>query len=154
MKQETTEVIINAPVEKVWNVLTDFENYINWNTFIPFVIGEAKIGSPLTICTYHKADKAATMWYPTLIVCDPLRELRWKGRLPGLLNRFKYYGEHFFILEKLDANKTKLLHGEVCGGLWVRKQWDQISHLIRRDFTIMNEALVQRCEKDRIKPYG
>lgn len=31
------EVTINAPVELVWQILIDFENYGSWNTFCPSV---------------------------------------------------------------------------------------------------------------------
>ena len=47
MKSIQTEIIINAPKEKVWKVLTDFENYPYWNTFIVSIEGELKEGSRL-----------------------------------------------------------------------------------------------------------
>ena len=35
------EVIINAPVELVWDILLDFANYPEWNTFCPQIKNES-----------------------------------------------------------------------------------------------------------------
>ena len=40
------EVTIEAPVELVWEILLDFDNYELWNTFCPRVINDSlEIGS-------------------------------------------------------------------------------------------------------------
>lgn len=39
------EVAIEAPVELVWEILVDFENYHKWNTFCPSMKSELKIGA-------------------------------------------------------------------------------------------------------------
>jgi len=44
MKEIKTEIIINTKPEKVWEVLTDFENYPTWNPFIQNIFGEQKVG--------------------------------------------------------------------------------------------------------------
>ncbi len=42
------EVIIDAPVELVWQILLDFENYEKWNPFCPRAINESlALGSPI-----------------------------------------------------------------------------------------------------------
>ena len=33
-KEIKTEILINATPEKVWSILTSFDNYPNWNPFI------------------------------------------------------------------------------------------------------------------------
>ena len=43
----TTEIIINAPREKVWEILTDFDNYKNWNPFVIKSTGKAVVGTRL-----------------------------------------------------------------------------------------------------------
>jgi uncharacterized protein YndB with AHSA1/START domain len=35
MKQIHSEIVINAPVSSVWNIITDFDSYHKWNTFTP-----------------------------------------------------------------------------------------------------------------------
>ena len=44
IKEIKTEIIINTKPEKVWEVLTDFENYPTWNPFIQNISGEQKVG--------------------------------------------------------------------------------------------------------------
>lgn len=45
------EVLINAPVELVWQILVDFENYGQWNEFCPQITAELKLGSPVDMMT-------------------------------------------------------------------------------------------------------
>ncbi len=46
MKVNRSEIDIDAPVEKVWNIIIDLERYPEWNTFTPrmgakqIVVGE------------------------------------------------------------------------------------------------------------------
>ena len=35
------EVTIDAPVELVWKILLDFDNYGQWNTFCPIAINNS-----------------------------------------------------------------------------------------------------------------
>jgi uncharacterized protein YndB with AHSA1/START domain len=41
------KVEIDAPVELVWEILVDFENYGNWNTFCPSIKSQLKLGTPV-----------------------------------------------------------------------------------------------------------
>lgn len=41
------EIIINAPVELVWDILVDFGNYPAWNRFCPEAVAKLEIGSPI-----------------------------------------------------------------------------------------------------------
>ena len=49
-----TEIIINVPVEKVWEALVDFQKYDQWNQFIPSVDGELALGSVLKVKNYKQ----------------------------------------------------------------------------------------------------
>ena len=42
MKEIKTEIIIDTKPDKVWEVLTDSENYPTWNPFIQNISGEKK----------------------------------------------------------------------------------------------------------------
>ena len=43
----TTSIDIDAPIEKVWSILTDFEGYSEWNQFTPSVETSGRIGEPV-----------------------------------------------------------------------------------------------------------
>jgi uncharacterized protein YndB with AHSA1/START domain len=47
-KEIKTEILINATPEKVWSILTSFDNYPNWNPFIKSIKGEVKVGNMIT----------------------------------------------------------------------------------------------------------
>ncbi len=49
MKQIETDIIINADLNKVWLILTDFESYPHWNPFIRVISGKKKVGEKLRV---------------------------------------------------------------------------------------------------------
>lgn len=42
---ESEEVLINAPIELAWEILTDTEHYAEWNPFTPKIETDFQIGS-------------------------------------------------------------------------------------------------------------
>ncbi|GAB5538442.1 MAG: hypothetical protein Salg2KO_05450 [Salibacteraceae bacterium] len=82
MKREIkTEIEINATAEKVWQVLTDFEKFPNWNPFITSIQGEKQKGGILSIEIVPPNRKAMT-FKPKVLVYEPKKELRWLGSGP------------------------------------------------------------------------
>ena len=47
MKELHAEIEIQATAERVWQLLTDFERFPQWNPFIRQVKGQAKVGAKL-----------------------------------------------------------------------------------------------------------
>jgi uncharacterized protein YndB with AHSA1/START domain len=43
------QIIINAPLEKVWDVLTDLKSYSKWNPFTTRVETTFVVGEPATL---------------------------------------------------------------------------------------------------------
>jgi hypothetical protein len=80
---------------------------------------------------------------PLVLAAEPVRELRWRGKLliPGLFD-----GEHYFRLEPLPGGATKLVHGENFSGLLVPMFRRSLEHGTRAGFVMMNEALRTRVE--------
>ena len=81
---------------------------------------------------------------PTLLSLRPERELRWLGRVlfPGIFD-----GEHYFLLESMGGERTRLTHGENFSGLLVgvlRSQLDATA----QGFTAMNVALKREAERN------
>jgi hypothetical protein len=144
LKEIKTEIEINASAEKVWQVLTDFAHFRDWNPFIREIIGTVSEGSKLEISITTSSRKNRT-YKPTLTKIEPNRELRWygKGLLPGLLN-----GERIFTIEQLDQNHVRLLHREVFTGLGAFLAGDRMVHDIRQSFEEMNNAMKKKIEHD------
>jgi hypothetical protein len=134
-------VEIYAPPERVWQVLTEFDAYRDWNPFITEASGSARVGERISVTV--KAGGRATTIHPRVEAAQPERVLRWKGHLffPGLLD-----GEHEFLLEPDGPNNTRFLQIERFDGLLVVPFWKQISPATSRGFREMNQALKARAE--------
>ncbi|MFC2098889.1 SRPBCC family protein, partial [Bacteroidota bacterium] len=47
IKTISTDITINAGMDKAWEILSDFPSYPEWNPFITQISGELKTGSKL-----------------------------------------------------------------------------------------------------------
>jgi hypothetical protein len=139
--QLRTEIEISASPEQVWAVLSDFERYHEWNPFIPSIAGEMREGSTLRIIV-SPPESREMRFTPTLLKCEPERELRWRGVLWfGAL----FSGEHFFRLLPTDDGNTRFVHGEDFKGILVKFMSRTLTHTAR-GFFYMNRALKERVE--------
>ena len=140
MKHLKTEIILNAPKEKVWNTLTDFSNYANWNPFIVSSAGEPVLGQRLKNTMISRGKP--TVFKPVVTKADLHREFEWLGS--GMLGMFK--GRHYFILEDLGEGRTKLIHGEHFSGLLSGPVMKMIGDDTLKNFQLMNQALKEVVE--------
>lgn len=139
--QLRTEIEILAPKSAVWKVLADFPGYPEWNPFIPSIRGEQRPGERLEIILSPPDGREMTI-RPTLEAFDPDAELRWRGHL---LHPAVFQGIHFFKLTEIDANRTRLTHGEDFSGFLV-KFMNSVFTKAARGFVYMNQALKKRVE--------
>ena len=49
MKEIRTEIQINASASAVWNVLTDFRAYPDWNPFMVYLKGKPAVGERIEV---------------------------------------------------------------------------------------------------------
>jgi len=137
-----TEIVIDAPKEQVWEVLTDTKKYPNWNPFIISVKGEMREGSQITNVMVN--DKKETVFSPIITIYKENETLEWLGS--GLGGMFK--GRHYFKLEEVDNGKTKMLHGETFSGLLSGLIMQMIGEDTHTNFENMNSAMKDECEKE------
>lgn len=139
--QLCTEIEILAPAAAVWATLTDFHSYPEWNPFITGISGKLAVGEELTVEMSLPEGSDFTL-RPLLTRCEPELELRWLGHrwFKGLFD-----GEHFFRLQELDANRTRLTQGENISGLLLRLLGRTLTQT-QRGFVYMNRALKRRVE--------
>ena len=141
MKSIRTEIIIQAPIHKVWQELLDFEKYPQWNPFV-HIKGQAQVGAQLEN-TMHLEGQSPQIFKPVVLKVDAETEFRWKGKLfiSGLFD-----GEHYFLLEKIDGQSTRLIHGENFTGLLVRPLLGMIGAKTEAGFERMNLGLKEWVE--------
>jgi len=140
VKEIHTEIEINASLERVWKIVTDFERYGQWNPFINRVIGQAKEGSRIEI--HIKTPGGKNRKYgPTVTRVEEGRELRWLGK-SWFLN-----GEHIFTIEQLQPGRVRFVHREVFDGLLTSIFGKSLDTDVKQGFEEMNKALKDRAER-------
>jgi hypothetical protein len=136
-----TSVEIDAPPARVWEVLVDLPAYREWNPFIVEAAGRVAVGETLSLRMALPGWEPMTI-EPRLLVVEPGRELRWKGRLvlPGLFD-----GEHAFVLTPLADGRTRLDHVESFAGLLLPIAKGLIHDATEESFRALDAALAERA---------
>ncbi len=143
MKELRTEIEIQAPAERVWQLLTDFDKFPEWNPFLRWARGRIAVGERLKIFMQPSGSSGITM-KPKVIRVEPLRELRWLGHLfvPGLFD-----GEHAFIIDALGPGRVRFVQRETFTGILVPLFTHMLDTSTQRGFLKMNGALKFRAEQ-------
>ena len=141
----STAVDVDAPAERVWAVLADLPAYREWNPFIVDASGALEPGGTLSLRMALPGRSPMTI-EPRVLVAEPGRELRWKGRLfvPGLFD-----GEHWFILTELPSGGTRVDHSERFSGLLLPIARSMIYDDTVASFRALNAALAERAAPSR-----
>jgi hypothetical protein len=142
MKKIETVIEIDATPERIWQVLTDFEDHPRWNPFIQSIEGEKVPGRKIAVFIKPPGSNGM-VFRPVILKFNPCREFRWKGKL-GITGIFD--GEHYFILEPISDSQTRFIHGEQFSGILVKLMGNTLEKT-REGFTLMNDALKQESEK-------
>ena len=142
MKQLHTEIEIDASAKRVWELLTDFASYPEWNPFIRSIGGQPAPGERLRARLEPPGGRAMT-FEPKVLTAEPNCELRWLGHLlvPGLFD-----GEHSFIIQPLEDDRVRFVQREAFRGLLVPLFARSLESKTRRGFEEMNRALKGRAE--------
>jgi demethylmenaquinone methyltransferase/2-methoxy-6-polyprenyl-1,4-benzoquinol methylase len=144
MRIIAAEVEVDAPPERVWEVLTDFAAYPEWNPFMFSVEGAAETGAHLQIAMQRRGGMVLR-FRARVLVSDAPRELAWtgeglKGHLPGLVR-----GERRVVIDPLANDRSRLRMRTTFSGLlaplmgWLERY--------REAFGEMELALKARAEE-------
>ncbi len=141
-KHITSSIEINAPVEKVWGILTRNEEWEYWNPFIVKSEGKIAIGRKIKNTMVMDGKKMA--FKPIINSYVTNEEVTWTGNLiiPGLFD-----GKHTFKLQKLGDESTLLIQEEVFSG--ILSGWFASNGLDKTlaNFEKMNKALKAVAEE-------
>jgi len=127
----------------VWQILTDFDHWSEWNPFLYRAVGKAEQGENVELFFERSGTKEIKL-KSTITKLEPEHEWIWKYDViwSGL-----FQGEHSFAVEKIDENHTRFVQNEVFTGLLVPiflKESETIS-----GFVAMDKALKARAEQSR-----
>ena len=110
-----TEILIEAQPKKVWEILTDFENYPEWNSFVKSIEGNIKVGNTISVRIEPPNGNGLT-FKPVVVAYEPQKELRWLGKffIKGVFD-----GEHQFKLIDNKNGTTTFIQSETFTGILV-----------------------------------
>jgi hypothetical protein len=142
-KRLRAQVDIHASPERVWQILTDFGAYPEWNPFIVHASGTPRAGERLTIRMQPEGGRGMT-FRPTVLDNVPGKRLRWLGRVlvPGVFD-----GEHSFFIEPLGEDRVRLVQQEDFRGVLVPLLARSLERRTLPAFERMNQALKRRAEQ-------
>ena len=141
MRELQASIEIDAPAERVWDVLSDLSRYGEWNPFITKAKGELIEGAKLAIGIEPPGGRQME-FKPTVLEVEPNRSVRWLGRfiLPGIFD-----GEHTLAVEPVGESTARFTQRERFSGILTAFS-GKLFNRTQTGFEAMNEALKRRCE--------
>lgn len=136
-----TEITINTPPERVWQVISETAAYPEWNPVIVRLEGRLQAGQSIEF--ENRSGNRTMIFRPIILKADAGRELRWLGHL---LVRGLFDGEHYFVLTPSADGKTHLRHGEHFSGILIPFTRHWLNSDNNDGFTRINSALKARAE--------
>lgn len=142
-KEIKTEILIHATPQKVWSILTNFDNYPKWNPFIKLIKGEVKVGNKITVRIEPPEAKGMT-FKPKVLTFETNKELKWLGHLLfiGIFD-----GEHKFELTGNGDGTTTFRQNEIFKGILVPIFKKQLDNNTKKGFIEMNKKLKELAER-------
>lgn len=108
------EVEIDAPIERVWRILTDIPRYASWNPFTPKVETSLEIGEPVHLHVRLVGNRL--MHRVETVTRNQPYTLGWDMKMGA---RFLLHAERVQVLTPLDGGRT-LYMTEDCFTGWLR----------------------------------
>ena len=141
MREIRDHIDIDAPPERVWAIITDFDSFPQWNPFVKQISGRPEEGSKLDV-RIAPPGKRGMRFKPTVVTADRNRELAWLGHvgIPGVFD-----GEHHFEIQDLGGGRARFIQREVFKGVLVGLMGGTLDQTLE-GFRHMNQALKQRAE--------
>jgi hypothetical protein len=138
MKTLHSQIEIDAPAERVWDMLTRIADHPAWNSFIPHVAGTLAPGERIEVRIAPVGGAR-----PTVLAVETARELRWVGHplMPGLFD-----GEHEFQIHSLGRGRVRFVQQECFTGILVPLFARNLEEHTLPGFKVMNLALKARAE--------
>ncbi len=142
MKEIRTEIDINAPVAKVWDIISNLDDWADWNKMVTGASGKITQGAKLSITMRGKSEGAEHSYAPTVIQCDAPNSFRFRASMGNRLMMTNYK------LCQLEENNggTKFIHIEQFSGLMVPFIWKKMEKGVPMMLQMINKNLKQHAE--------
>jgi hypothetical protein len=138
-----TKFEVNAPADRVWDVLTRLDRYADWNPQIPIASGAVKEGSQIDL-------RLALPGRPPMDLSAIVEEVRpaslftWRGHV---LAPWFFEGYRRFEISPIGERKVLVTHVEAVHGLFAPIFSALMGTPVRKSQVALNEALRARAEQ-------
>ena len=135
------EIIIDAPAEVVWSVITDFDNYYVWNEFCPRIEGELALGAPLAMKVDLGNGLQDQVEYITAL--EPPHRIVWSmENRPG----DPIHADRSQIITPIDAQLCSYYSVDEFSGEGVLAMMEALAEPVERGFNLCAAGLKARAE--------
>lgn len=137
-----TDIIIDAPVMAVWDVVADTESYKNWATFLVDMQGELKDGNTISATFQLDPSKEKFNNIEHTIQVEEGRSFYWAEKGPmGICDN------HHFKIEKIDAHSSRFIQSDELtnGATWLLGGY--LSKIYAKGYQGFNNALKKEVER-------
>lgn len=108
-----TEIVLDAPAERIWELVTDCELYSRWNPLFVKGTGSMQTGAQLELVV-QLPGMGPFIVTPTVLVAEPRSGFRWQHTVVGKgLFRWRYGID----LEVDAPNRLKVVQQSAFGGI-------------------------------------
>ncbi len=136
------EIEIDAPVERLWGILTDFDRYAEWNPFTPRVETTLRIGEPVHL--YVRLVGPRLLHRVEHVTRNEPYALGWEMQMG---RRALLHAERVQVLTPIDAHRTHYLTEDVFSGLLRPVVLGLFGRAMERGFTDCALGLKSAAEK-------
>ena len=133
---------IEASAEAVWDVLTDFGSYSEWNPSLPSISGELRAGSTVAL-TLGMPGRPSPKVKATLGDVAPGRRLTWHGNAGA---DWLFAGDREFLIDRQPDGTVRVTHTEDVHGALFPLFRAVMGSAIQRSHDAFNVALKERAE--------
>lgn len=133
---------VQAPAEILWEVISDFATWGDWNPVHPRIEGALRIGTPLNVEVVLGGDAPAKVVEAVVQDWVPYEQLHWRTkRLRGFVTAIRY-----IEIENMGPANATFSNGELFIGPLVRLVSRDERRRLRAAYTRMGEAVRERAE--------
>jgi hypothetical protein len=143
MREVQASIDVAAGSDRVWDVITAFREYDEWNPVITKMRATLTVGAPVSF-VLSIAGRRLKIRAEVLVVQHG-RELCWFGPRERLLGAI-FRGEHYLRVEPAGANASRVVHGERFSGFSLPLLWEKVRRECEPAYAEMNRALKARAE--------
>lgn len=132
---------VQAPAEIVWEVVSDFDRWGEWNPLYVKAAGQLKIGTALTLDQALPGQPVKVI-QPIVQDWVPFEQLHWRStRMGGFVTAIRY-----LEVENMGEANATFSNGELFMGMLVKWISKDERRTLKAAFTAMGEAVRDRAE--------